>query len=45
MITTATITLDDKVKKAGQQKAKENKIRGGFSAYIEELIVKDLKKN
>lgn len=45
MKTTATITLDDKVKKAGQQKAKELNIRGGFSAYIETLILSDLKKS
>lgn len=45
MITTTTIRLNDKVKKAGQQKAQENAIRGGFSAYVEALIKADLKKD
>lgn len=45
MNTTSTITLNDKVKKAAQQKTKENQIRGGFSAYIEALIIKDLKRD
>jgi len=45
MITKATISLNDKVKKAGQQNAKENAIRGGFSAYIENLIQDDLDKD
>lgn len=45
MISTTTISLNDKVKKAGQQKAKEKAIRGGFSAYVESLIKSDLKKD
>lgn len=45
MISNATIRLNDKVKKAGQQKAKEKPVRGGFSAYIESLIKADLKKD
>lgn len=39
----ATITLNDKVKKAGQEKARDKGLRGGFSEYIEKLIVEDLK--
>jgi len=45
MITTTTIRLDDKVKKAGQSKATEKLVRGGFSAYVESLIKADLKKD
>lgn len=45
MILTTTIRIDDKVKEAGQQKAKDNSIKGGFSGYIESLIVQDLKKD
>ncbi len=45
MISTTTISLNDKVKKAGQQKAKGKTIRGGFSAYVEGLIKADLKKD
>ncbi len=41
----ATISLNDKVKKAGQQKATENAIRGGFSGYVEGLIKEDLDKD
>ncbi|MNG66038.1 hypothetical protein D3C71_344390 [compost metagenome] len=44
MICKTTITLDDKVKKEAQNKAKELKIRGGLSGYIEYLINSDLKK-
>lgn len=43
MITTATINIDDRVKKAGQQVAKEMGLRGKFSEYIELLIKADLK--
>lgn len=42
MLTKATISLDDKVKKAGQDKARELNIRGGFSGYIEMLIQADV---
>lgn len=43
MITTATINIDDRVKKAGQQIAREMGLRGKFSEYIELLIKADLK--
>lgn len=45
MIIKSTISLNNKVKQAGQTKATENAIRGGFSAYIEGLIIADLKKD
>ena len=45
MICKASITLNDKVKKAGQDKARNNALRGGFSEYIEKLILADLKKD
>lgn len=44
MITTTTIRLDDKIKKAGQEEASTSQIRGGFSGYIELLIKSDLEK-
>jgi len=45
MISNTTISLNDKVKKAGQEKARDKGIRGGFSAYVETLIKADLKKD
>lgn len=45
MICKASITLNDKVKKAGQDKARDNALRGGFSEYVEKLIKADLKKD
>lgn len=45
MICKASVTLNDKVKKAGQDKAKDKGLRGGFSEYIEKLILADLKKD
>jgi len=45
MITTTTIRLNDRVKKAAHEKAKNHLIRGGFSVYVENLIRADLKKD
>lgn len=45
MITTTTIRLNDRVKTAGQKKATDKAVRGGFSAYVESLIKADLKKD
>jgi len=45
MICKASVTLNDKVKKAGQEKARNKALRGGFSEYIEKLILADLKKD
>jgi len=44
MITTATINIDDRIKKAGQEEAKNLKLRGKFSEYVEILIKDDLEK-
>jgi uncharacterized protein YkwD len=44
MITTTTIRIDDRIKKAGQSEAEQMKLRGKFSEYIELLIRADLKK-
>lgn len=44
MITTATININDRIKKAGQAEAKEMQLRGKFSEYVELLIKADLKK-
>lgn len=44
MITTATININDRIKKAGQDEAREMGLRGKFSEYIELLIKQDLKR-
>lgn len=44
MITRTTITLDDKVKKAGVDEATVLGLRGKFSEYVEMLIKADLAK-
>ncbi len=44
MITTATINIDDRIKKAGQEEARNLKLRGKFSEYVEILIKDDLDK-
>lgn len=38
MITSTTLSLDDKIKKASKEKAKEKQIRGGLSGLVELLL-------
>lgn len=45
MSKTTTIKIDDRLHKAAVHLANEKLIRGGFSAYVEQLIIADLKKN
>lgn len=45
MIKTTTVKIDDRLHQAAKSLALEKLIRGGFSAYIEQLVVSDLKKN
>jgi len=45
MIKTTTIKIDDRIQKAAVSHAKEKLIRGGFSAYVEMLVINDLKKS
>lgn len=44
MITTTTLRLDDKVKKAASDTARDKQIRGGLSALVETLLIEYLKK-
>lgn len=44
MITTTTIRIDDRIKKAGQDEAVKMKLRGKFSEYVELLVKADLNK-
>jgi hypothetical protein len=45
MIKTTTVKIDDRLHKAAKSLTEKKLIRGGFSAYIEKLVIADLKKN
>ncbi|MES2593166.1 MAG: hypothetical protein V4608_14890 [Bacteroidota bacterium] len=44
MIKTTTIRIDDRIQSTAVSHSKEKLIRGGFSAYVEMLVINDLKK-
>ncbi len=41
---TTTIKIDDRLHKAAVDLASERFLRGGFSAYVQNLVSEDLKK-
>lgn len=40
-----TIKIDERLHSAAKHLMKKKLIRGGFSAYVEQLVISDLKKN
>lgn len=44
MIKQTTIKIDDRIHQAAKSLASDKLIRGGFSAYVEMLVINDLKK-
>lgn len=44
MIATTTLRLDDKIKKAAANTAKDKHIRGGLSGLVEMLLLEFLKR-
>lgn len=41
---TTTIKIDDKLHKAAVDHIKENRIKGGFSAFVETLVFNEINK-